>query len=118
MPYCERLSIPIRYAQHAVAKKCREVGEKMGYKIFWIVLVIAALICTNPVWGQENERININTASAKELAALQDVGPKYAVRIIEHRRKYGPFKLTEELMEIRGIGLHTYDRIKHQIVAQ
>jgi competence protein ComEA len=70
------------------------------------------------VWAQESERININTASAKELAGLQNVGPKYAVRIIEHRQKYGPFKLTEELMDVPGIGFRTFDRIKDQIIAQ
>jgi competence protein ComEA len=82
----------------------------------------AALLITfmfiSPVGGQESERVNINTASAAELAALQNVGPKYAVRIIEHRQKYGPFKLTEELMDVPGIGLRTFDRIKDQIIAQ
>ena len=92
----------------------------MHYKkfiaVFFAVFVIFAFI--SPVWGQDVERININEASAQELAKLQEVGPKYAVRIIEHRQKYGPFKLTEELMEIQGIGLGTYDKIKDQIIAQ
>ena len=84
--------------------------------------VVAALlflfITVGPIWGQETERIDINKASAQELAKLQEVGPKYAVRIIEYRQKYGPFKLTEELMDVRGIGPFTYDRIKDQIIAQ
>ena len=80
------------------------------------LLVIFAFL--GPVWGQEAERVNINKASAQELAKLEKVGPKYAVRIVEHRQKYGPFKLTEELMEIPGIGLGTYNRIKDQIIAQ
>jgi competence protein ComEA len=80
------------------------------------LLVIFAFL--GPVWGQEAERVNINKASAQELAKLKKVGPKYAVRIIEHRQKYGPFKLTEELMEVPGIGLGTYNRIKDQIIAQ
>jgi competence protein ComEA len=80
------------------------------------LLVIFAFL--GPVWGQEAERVNINKASAQELAKLEKVGPKYAVRIVEHRQKYGPFKLTEELMEVPGIGLGTYNRIKDQIIAQ
>ena len=86
----------------------------------WVGLtaLLLALLSIGPVWGQESERININTASAKELAGLQNVGPKYAVRIIEHRQKYGPFKLTEELMDVPGIGPRTFDRIKDQIIAQ
>ena len=80
------------------------------------LLVIFAFL--GPVWGQEAERVNINKASAQELAKLQKIGPKYAVRIVEHRQKYGPFKLTEELMEVPGIGPGTYNRIKDQIIAQ
>ncbi len=51
--------------------------------VFTALIVIFALI--GPVCGQDTERININKASAAELAKLQKVGPKYAVRIIEHR---------------------------------
>ena len=80
------------------------------------LLVIFAFL--GPVWGQEIERVNINKASAQELAKLKKVGPKYAVRIVEHRQKYGPFKLTEEIMEVPGIGLGTYNGIKDQIIAQ
>lgn len=80
------------------------------------LLVLFAFIA--PVSGQETEKVNINKASATELAKLQAVGPKFAVRIIEYRQKYGPFKLTEELMEIRGIGPRTYDKIRDQIIAQ
>jgi len=86
------------------------------------ILIFAALmalfIVVGSGWGQETEKININEASVQELAKLQQVGPRCAVRIVEHRHKYGPFKLTEELMEVPGIGPHTYDRIKDHIIAQ
>lgn len=90
------------------------------FKKFTALLAALILIFTfiGPVWGQEIEKININKASAEELAQLQTVGPKYAVRIIEHRKKYGPYKLTEELMEIPGIGPNTYDRIKDHIFVE
>jgi competence protein ComEA len=92
----------------------------MPYKQF-VALCVALLVIfafLGPVWGQEAERVNINKASAQELAKLKKVGPKYAVRIVEYRQKYGPFKLTEELMEVPGIGPGTYNRIKDQIIAQ
>ncbi|MGD9181368.1 MAG: ComEA family DNA-binding protein [Desulfobacterales bacterium] len=92
------------------------MGLKRFIAIFAALLVMFAFIV--PVFGQDTERVNINKASAQELAKLQKVGPKFAVRIIEYRQKYGPFKLTEELMEIRGIGPHTYDRIKDKITVQ
>ena len=92
----------------------------MPYKQLIAVCVTLLVIFTflGPVWGQEAERVNINKASAQELAKLKKVGPKYAVRIVEYRQKYGPFKLTEELMEVPGIGPGTYNRIKDQIIAQ
>ena len=84
--------------------------------IFVALMIIFVFI--GPSTAQDTERININKASAKELAELQKIGPKCAVRIIEYRQKYGPFKLTEDLMDVPGIGPHTYDSIKDQIIAQ
>jgi competence protein ComEA len=90
------------------------------YKL--IIAVFAALVVISTfngqVQGQECEQININEATVQELAQLQEVGPKYAVRIIEHRQKYGFFKLTEEIMDVPGIGPHTYEKIKDQIIVQ
>ena len=90
------------------------------FSLCWSVFVIlfVAFVYIGSVWAQESEKININTASAKELAQLKYVGPKYAVRIIEHRHKYGPFKITEELMDVPGIGFRMFARIKDQIIAQ
>ena len=90
------------------------------YKLMITVFIALVVISVfdRPVLGEECEQININEATVIELAQLQEVGPKYAVRIIEHRQKYGLFKLTEELMDVPGIGPHTYERIKDQIIAQ
>ncbi|MEJ2102256.1 MAG: helix-hairpin-helix domain-containing protein [Desulfobacterales bacterium] len=92
------------------------IPYKLIIAVFSVLIMIAAF--NSPVLGQEIEQLNINEATVQELAQLQEVGPKCAVRIIEHRQKYGLFKLTEELMEVPGIGPHTYERIKDQISAQ
>ena len=49
------------------------------------------------------QRININSAPAKELEALPGIGKGLAERIVEHREKYGPFRRAEHLMMVRGI---------------
>ena len=59
--------------------------------------------------------ININTAGAEELMTLQGVGKAYAERIIEFREKNGPFKKVEDLLNVRGIGEKTFERIKGRI---
>jgi len=48
-------------------------------------------------------RININTASVKELEKLPGIGKELAGRIVEHREKYGPFRRPEHLIMVRGI---------------
>lgn len=49
------------------------------------------------------QRLNLNTAPAKELEVLPGIGKGLAERIVEHREKYGPFRRTEHLMMVRGI---------------
>jgi competence ComEA-like helix-hairpin-helix protein len=49
------------------------------------------------------ERININTASAKDLEKLPGIGKGLAERIVDHRDKYGPFRRPEHLIIVRGI---------------
>ena len=48
--------------------------------------------------------VNVNTASADELARLPRVGPSLAAKIVAHREQNGPFKRAEDLMEVKGIG--------------
>ena len=52
--------------------------------------------------------VNLNTATATQIATLPGIGEKAAERIIEYREKNGGFKKIEELMNvIRPAGLHT-----------
>jgi competence protein ComEA len=46
--------------------------------------------------------ININTADAKELDELPEVGPSTAEKIIEYRRHNGSFKSVDELEEVQN----------------
>ena len=59
--------------------------------------------------------VNINTASATEIATLPGIGLKTAARIIEYRQKNGPFKKVEELMNVRGIGEKNFLKLKPQL---
>ena len=54
--------------------------------------------------GPSLQTVNVNTATIAELDALPGVGPALAARIIEYRRKNGPFSSLEELDEVEGIG--------------
>jgi len=55
--------------------------------------------------------VNINTASASELANLPRVGAKAAQRIIEYRTEHGPFHKATDLMQVKGFGDKSFSRL-------
>lgn len=57
-------------------------------------------------------KVNINTASVAELETLPRIGPAVAQRIVDFRTKNGPFKRTEDIMKVQGIGEKVYESIK------
>jgi competence protein ComEA len=57
-------------------------------------------------------KVNLNTASAQQLAELPGVGEKLAARIVEYRQKAGGFKSVQELMNVKGIAEKNLGRIE------
>jgi competence protein ComEA len=57
-------------------------------------------------------RVNINQASAAQIALLPRVGAKAAERIVEYRKTHGPFSQPEQLMEVKGIGEKLFGQLK------
>ncbi|MEM8599793.1 MAG: helix-hairpin-helix domain-containing protein [Bacteroidota bacterium] len=56
-------------------------------------------------------RMNVNTASARLLDRLPGIGPALAERIIAYRAEHGDFRRAEDLVNVRGIGPKTFDRM-------
>ena len=50
------------------------------------------------------ELININTADAQTLQQLPGIGEKRAQDIIDYRNEHGPFRISEDLTKVDGIG--------------
>ena len=59
--------------------------------------------------------VDINRATVEELTKLQGVGEGLAKRIVADRQKNGPFKTTEDLMRVSGIGQKKFDQLKDNI---
>ena len=77
-----------------------------------VVVVIAALapaLWSQQVQEERTEKVNINTATAEEIAQLKNIGSTYAMRIVEYRQQNGPFEKPEDILKVKGIGEKTYE---------
>ncbi len=54
--------------------------------------------------AKPTEQLDINRASAEELAKLPGIGPELGNRIVSFRDKHGPFRRVEDVLAVRGIG--------------
>jgi competence protein ComEA len=60
-------------------------------------------------------RVNINSATKDELAALPAIGPVIAQRIIDDRAEHGPYAQVEDLERVRGISARTVEQLRDRI---
>lgn len=57
-----------------------------------------------------SEELNINTASADQMAkALSGIGKSKAEAIVSYREVNGPFESVQDLSKVRGIGKKTVE---------
>ena len=71
---------------------------------------------TNDTSQKENDNlININTASLNELQELSGIGESKANNIIKYREENGEFKNLEDIKHVLGIGDSVYSKIKDYI---
>lgn len=63
------------------------------------------------------ETVNVNTADAATLdRVLVNIGPSKAEAIVAYRKTNGPFRSTDQLAQVPGIGLKTVEKNKDRIV--
>jgi competence protein ComEA len=63
-------------------------------------------------------KVNVNTASVKELTTLAGVGPRLAERIVVYRETHGPFKKPEDMRKVEGVGKALWERNRERIVTK
>ena len=100
-------------------------------KILWIGAAVIALcgsatVSSAPadqsrtlVSEQTQQQVNINSASASEIAAsLKGVGLKTAQRIVAYRDANGAFQSLDALTMVKGVGGKTVKKNKQRIVLE
>jgi len=63
-------------------------------------------------------KVNINTAGLKELTTLSGIGPRLAERIVAYREANGPFKKSEDLRKVEGVGKAMWERNRERVVTK
>ncbi len=83
----------------------------MNKKITFGALAVALSLSAGATRAADTEaapatggKININQATAAQIALLPRVGEKVAVRVVEYRKEHGSFSRPEQLMEVKGVG--------------
>ena len=99
----------------------RGIGEKTYEKIekYFVELTyedtVNKITLEKPVENSIPNKININTAEKNELTKIIGIGPSKADKIIAFREKIGRFEKKEELLQIKGIGEKTLEKMIDQI---
>jgi len=90
--------------------------EKMKKNYAFPIIILIGLLFlsfSQPLIAASG-KININTATKKELVTMKHVGDKIADRIIVYR-KAQPFEKPEDIMKVKGIGQKVFDANKQLI---
>ncbi len=103
----------------------------MDRRIFMLIVAIGLAAAVSPLLAQTDaapaktpkpavaaastQVINLNTATAIQIAMLPGIGPKTADLIVQYRQKNGSFKKVEEIMNVRGIGEKTFLKLKSRL---
>ncbi len=66
--------------------------------------------------SSEFKKININEASIEELETLPGIGETRAKDIINYRNTIGFFEEIKDILNVKGIGESTFDKLKDLIV--
>jgi competence protein ComEA len=82
-------------------------------KVFVSVLLVAIFVFVPLLHAVD--KVNINTATEKELAKLPGIGATIAKRIVEYRNANRGFKSIDELKKVKGIGSKKFEAIKDRV---
>lgn len=84
-------------------------------RILPILIVILTVVFS--VVTVAEEKIDLNSATAEEIATLNNIGLKKAEKIVEYRQSNGQFESIDDLKNVKGIGSVTIEKNRERMVA-
>lgn len=87
-----------------------------NHKLLALCALVALIATTGAALAADV--VNLNQASAEQLALLPHVGPSIAERIVEFRETNGEFKAVDDLLLVRGIGEATFELIRPHVTLE
>lgn len=86
-----------------------------------LMLPVAPVLAQGQDGGAQPEaipRVDLNAAGVDELEEIPGVGPTLARRIVEFRDEFGPFESVDDLLNVRGIGVRSLERMRPYVFVQ
>ncbi|MBS3809147.1 MAG: helix-hairpin-helix domain-containing protein [Desulfobacterales bacterium] len=82
-----------------------------------LIFIGVLLVVISGVFMQAGaqDKININTATAKQLTALKGIGPVISQRIVDYRNENGSFSSGKDLQQVKGVGPETMESLSDMI---
>ncbi len=81
-------------------------------------VALAAISLALPALAAESApqgKVNVNTATLQELQLLPGIGASRAQAMIEARKQRGGFERVEDLLEVKGIGERSLQRLRPHV---
>ena len=75
-----------------------------------------AVLLAQKAKSPTTDKVNLNTATAEQLQTLPGIGPEMAKRILEYRSKVGKFTKVEEILNVKGVGEKSFEKMKDRLV--
>jgi len=77
-----------------------------------LLLVILASLPLSAEDGDSEPKVDINLASAQELAEIPFITPKLAEAIVSYREAVGGFVMFEELLQVEGFNRDLFLKVR------
>lgn len=103
---CLNLALRLHDEDKLYVPKIGEIADSLDYSKSSSIAGISS---------NDDDKININTATEAELVQLPGIGPVTAQKIIAYRESNGKFSNVEDIKNVSGIGDKKFKQIKDKI---